>query len=97
MAPSAQLEFDFAAGATVVASRASARPPWASGRLTREDEALLAAAVRRLRARARQWLPPMLQLTPEALLGWSMVKTARAWNDPELEQAGLKLMGYRVH
>src|SRR5262245_13690982 len=62
-----------------------------------EDDALLAAALKRLRARSTLWVPPLLEVTPMALLGWCAILTARDWNDPELERAGLKLMGYRLH
>jgi hypothetical protein len=62
-----------------------------------EDDELLAAAVRRLRGRTRQWLPPMLEFTPMGLLGQAVVKVGQQWNDPALEYAGLRLMGYRVH
>jgi hypothetical protein len=61
------------------------------------DDELLAAALTRLRACSMRWAPLMLNFTPMTLLGWCVVLTARDWNDPDLEWAGLKLMGYRPH
>src|SRR5262245_46553900 len=55
-----------------------------------EDDALLAAALKRLRAHSVQWVPPMLEHTPISLLGWWAVVMARDWNDPDLERAGLE-------
>src|SRR5262245_44616435 len=81
--------------------RASTAPEPCSRRSRRlgneEDDALLAAALKRLRGRSIQWMPPMLEFTPVSLLGWCAVLTARDWNDPDLERAGLQLMGYRPH
>jgi hypothetical protein len=39
-----------------------------------EEGELLAAAVRRLRARSTQWKPPWPELAPDALRGWRVAK-----------------------
>jgi hypothetical protein len=66
---SAQLKLDFTASATVAPRVDPAlqawKPPAGASATAEADEALLAAAVRRLRARARQWIPPMLDITPD--------------------------------
>jgi len=99
---SAQLSFEFASAGIQPRGRSAplerellAR---AFERIAEEDgDELLAAAVKRLRARSMEWVPPMLEVTPKALLGRSMVRAARIRNDPCMERAGLKMMGYRVH
>lgn len=103
VASPAQLSFDFTASTSLVPRLLST--PLERELLARaldhvakeEDDALLAAAVRRLRRGTTQWLPPMLEFTPMGLLGQAAVKVGREWNDPALESAGLRLMGYRVH
>jgi hypothetical protein len=72
-------------------------------RLAKEDDdALLAAAVRRLREGkpstpqpaflARGWADS----TPETIMAEVMVKVGRDWNDPEMEAHGLRMLR-RLH
>jgi hypothetical protein len=98
-----QLEFDFAARAS---GKPTVEPPRPQPELTARaldglanepDDELLAAAVRRVRARSIEWDPPLHSLEPKALMGRRIAKAGRERNDAALEWAGMEMMGYRRH
>src|SRR5262245_15309482 len=82
-----QLAFDFAAVASGKPTAESPRlqPELAARALERlaeePDDDLLAAALKRVRARSIEWNPPLHSLEPKALMGRRIAKAGREKND----------------